>query len=649
MTHSVPCRIYLLLILLAGNLSAQSIPAKDGWLEVTQEELDVSAPRVDSNAGAELLLRHVRVHDNDPRATRFKYYIRAKIFSKAGIEDFKKIEIPYSTGWKVEDLRARVINPDGSITEIQRKDVFRKEIVKVDRFEGYAKAFALPGLQVGSIVEYRWTHVRSYFEAGLHISMRDKWPTWNFKAEFETFRGLASLVRFYNSVVKMDREKGNIVVRIKDQPAIVEKPHLAARLDFEPFLALVYSDDVKKFKGDLYWGYRGGSIVKGNRTFIKPKLKQVKSVAKEIFDGLGSREEKLAAAYDFCRKSIVNISEYTEVYTEEELEKLDSNESPAQTLSRGYGTRFDINMVFASLCQSQGIDAYLSNVENRHVFSFQHLAIGSFNLSDWLVAVRDGGTWRFFDPGTSDLPMGTLNPENGGAQAIVADKKFYYMTETKDLLPEESLVKRTARVSLDEFGDLSASVRITFSGYSGIEMRRLLRNKGMGERKRFYEENLWQARLPRAQVKDITFDKLESLDEDLVVRFDLSIAAYGDVLGNRIIFNPCLFQAGWLNPFSEEERSEPIAFEYPVEIRDSIEISLPDGYRIEDSSSLEKEFENKLLSRSSSFESEGGVPVYERQFKRTKRFIYGHDYGTAKTAFDTFVAADAAMLGLVKE
>ncbi len=648
--RSIPIALFSLLTVFVSSISlADSIPAKGGWLEVTDEELSATSPRVDQDASVELLHRSVEVVDDDPSSTRFKYYVRAKIFSEAGIEEFSKIDLAYATGWFISDVKARVINPDGSITDLNRKEVYKREVYKDGEFESNAKSFSLPGLQVGSIVEYRWNQVRKYFSWGLQVDMRAEWPTWNFRAEIKPYPGLASSIRFYNGVVKFEKKKGRFTFTIKNQKAISNKPRLGARKDFEPFAAMVYASTVKQFDKELYWGYRGGGIVQVNKDYIRAKTKRVKTIAAEIFDGLSSDEEKLRAAYKYCAEEIENISSYSDTYTEEELESLKSNSSATDTLMHGYGSRFDINSVFASLCQNQGIDVYMAQVESRKQYTYRPYAIGAFNLSDWAVAARTESGWRFFDPGSSFLPFGMLNSENTGVTAIVADKEFYYMTETKDVSASDSRETRIAHVTIDELGDLVALVSLKYRGFSGIGKKRIYAPLSDKERKDYIEEQVWQVRLPRAEISNVSLKNEDSREKDLIVKYEVRIPGYADVLGDRILFNPSLFEAGLISPFTHEERTEPVAFDYKTEVMDQISFSVPDGFTVEDPSAVTAAVDTQFLKRQSVIRESEGKLVYQRQFNLKLRKVHGHNYAVVKQSFDYLVSTDAIVVSLTKE
>ena len=89
------------------------------------------------------------------------HYLRIKIFTERGRESQSRIDIPYLNSWSIKDIAARTIKPDGTIVELKKEDVFERTIVKSSGLKIKAKSFAMPGVEPGAIIEYRWKEVRN--------------------------------------------------------------------------------------------------------------------------------------------------------------------------------------------------------------------------------------------------------------------------------------------------------------------------------------------------------------------------------------------------------------------------------------------------------------------------------------------------------
>jgi hypothetical protein len=83
------------------------------WKPIDPAELALKAPKVQPDAHAEALLWEVRVSDEmsatvqyEP-TTIFEHYLRVKIFTERGREEFGTVDIPYASRVDVRDVAAR--------------------------------------------------------------------------------------------------------------------------------------------------------------------------------------------------------------------------------------------------------------------------------------------------------------------------------------------------------------------------------------------------------------------------------------------------------------------------------------------------------------------------------------------------------------
>ena len=109
--------------------------------------------------GAEaVILNHDELHDDDNHME--STYYRIKILSEGGIRH-GDVELQFnkrrdSNGYSVGDIAGRTIQPDGTIVPFTGKPY--DKLLHKDKENAYtARVFSLPAVQVGSIVEYRYT------------------------------------------------------------------------------------------------------------------------------------------------------------------------------------------------------------------------------------------------------------------------------------------------------------------------------------------------------------------------------------------------------------------------------------------------------------------------------------------------------------
>jgi hypothetical protein len=126
--------------------------AFDDWQPINPEELKMTADA--AHQGDAIILYHEETADD---MTRHRYvYKRLKVLTERG-KDRASVEIPYDASYMgIADIRARAIAPDGTITPFTGK-AFNSTIVKAHGVKYLAKTFTLPNVQVGSIIEWKYT------------------------------------------------------------------------------------------------------------------------------------------------------------------------------------------------------------------------------------------------------------------------------------------------------------------------------------------------------------------------------------------------------------------------------------------------------------------------------------------------------------
>src|SRR5690242_7274232 len=145
----------------ATGTASNSSASGEEWRPVEPSDLALKAPIVEPDADAEAIFWDVRIDDAGESDLVLTHYIRIKVFTERGRDKQSKIDIPYLSGTKIKDLAARTIKPDGSIIELPQADIIERVVVKVGGIKLRVKSFAVPGIEPGAIIEYKWKEVIS--------------------------------------------------------------------------------------------------------------------------------------------------------------------------------------------------------------------------------------------------------------------------------------------------------------------------------------------------------------------------------------------------------------------------------------------------------------------------------------------------------
>src|SRR5436190_5007192 len=130
------------------------------WLPVSDAERQLKAPAVEKDAGAEVLFYRVHVVDEllssyDVQRV-FYHYVRLKVFDEKGKEKAGTIDLTYGNRGAILSVSGRTIKADGTILELDKKAVYKRDLVRAGGLSRKAISFAMPGVEPGAILEYRW-------------------------------------------------------------------------------------------------------------------------------------------------------------------------------------------------------------------------------------------------------------------------------------------------------------------------------------------------------------------------------------------------------------------------------------------------------------------------------------------------------------
>lgn len=615
----------------------------DEWRPVDPADLALKAPVVEKDADAEAIFWEVRVDDSVLEELSLRNYVRIKVFTDRGREAQSKIDLPYVGDNRIKDIAARVIKADGSIVELKKEDVLERTIVKANGVKVKAKSFALPGVEPGSIVEYRWREVRPGGSANrLRLQFQRDIPAQSVTYFLKPYAGMRYM-RFHigeTSFVK-DRD-GFSKLTLTNVPAFHEEPQMPPEDQVRSWVFLYYTEETK-IDQEKYWKDMG----KGFYDIFKDSMKvndEVKTAVAGIVGDAATPEDKLQRIYDFCRIKIKNTSDDASGMSDDERKKLKENKSPADTLKRGMGSGTNIDMLFAALAKAAGFDARLALSGNRDdLFFNRDFAHISF-LASSFIAVKVGEQWQYFSPAEMYTTFGMLGWPEESQEALITDSKEPFWVTTSTSQPEKSLEKRTAKLTLLEDGTLEGDVRIEYSGHLGFDKKEYNDDDSPSEREETLRDSV-KKRISTAELSNIKIENVTDPIKPFAYAYHIRVPGYAQRTGKRIFLQPAFFEHGVAPLFSASERKQAVYFHYPWLEQDEVTIELPAGYALDnaDAPAPMRSAPVTEYTPSIGVTGDGKMLVYKR------RFFFGGggniifpvtSYSNLKTLFDLINKAD---------
>jgi len=124
----------------------------DNWQPISAEDLALKDNPANPGSPAMILERKIYTDDEKRLQTE---WMRIKVFTEEG-RAYADVEIPYVAKSNVVDgIRARTVRPDGTVIPFDGT-IYDKVVAKHRKFGYDVKAFTLPGVEVGSVVDYEY-------------------------------------------------------------------------------------------------------------------------------------------------------------------------------------------------------------------------------------------------------------------------------------------------------------------------------------------------------------------------------------------------------------------------------------------------------------------------------------------------------------
>jgi hypothetical protein len=588
-------------------LSVAAFAQKEDWLPVTPQDLQYK--EVPGYKGASAVRLYYAQYINDNTASCF-FYQRIKILNEkalAGGNSYADVEIPILTlGDFVEDitdLKARTIKPDGSIVEFNGKP-FDKVVFKGRGVKFAVKAFSMPDVSVGSIIEYKYRAILNIPALiDLKIPVRDSWDIQSdlFTVKENLYYQPDTGARFQSSA-RVQFESGGerisrVMLNMKDIKEKLRENGLDVALDVNnvpPFEAEEFMPPENNFKPTVifFTGSRGKvdvdkewlEIGKVYFDFYERIMGADHGVKEAAMKAIGEETDpamKLRKIYERVQQLRNLTFERSRTTEERKAEHIQKNNNVADVLAHGYGNSEELTVLFVAMARSAGFDASVVMVPDRKRQFFVRDWTSRFQIDNRIAAVNLNGKDIYLEPGTRFCPFGMVRWNHTEIDALKLDRKGGTFIKAPSMSYDKSVTSRNATVTLSEDGTLKGSVVLEFKGAEALEHRLDALDRDEAGRKRDLEDEL-KAWLPAGSVVKMGASQgWDDSDTPLVARFDVEVPNYATTAGKRLLIPAFLFQLKQNQAFAHSQRKYPIYFPYPFTDNDVVTMKVPGGFTLE--------------------------------------------------------------------
>jgi hypothetical protein len=591
-------RPVLILLLLAFLFSLRSFA---DWPPVSPDDLKMTDLKEQPGAPAVVLDRE---EIDDDMNNVHSVYERIKILTDAGRE-YANVEIPYRhRGFSIGAISGQTVHADGTVVPFTGKP-FDKTVVKAGGLRINVKSFTLPDVQVGSIIDYKYS---LRYEDNLLLP-----PDWDVQTDLFQRRAYFKFIPFQNhGNMYIQLAHGQISQGIAWTPFLGDGPqpqkhelptqsfatvhdvgfwidltrtNIPALVD-EPFMPptnmlrmRVYFYYQQNLKMDDYWKSEGKFWNKDVEEFVGRNHGVDETLAK-IFSPSDTPEQKVHKIYAFVG-SLENLDYIPERSKQENKTlELKAVKGADDVLENHSGDHDELNRLFVSMVRAAGIPASLIWVPNRERDVFIKQYMSTSQLEAEIAIVQLNGKDVFLDPGTKYCPFGILDWRYTGVQGLRQSPKGADVGETPPPNYTQSIMTRMARLTLDEHGTASGAVSLMFKGTAAMHHRQEGGATDAEGRKKLMEDELRGILPGNSEITLNNAPDWDNAEAPLVAQFHVSFP-FAVAAGKRLMIMQHVFQVNEKPRFPSADRKNAVYFHVPWQEADEVHITIPAGMEVE--------------------------------------------------------------------
>jgi hypothetical protein len=596
------CWTAMVLVVLA--VGAPVAKAGDTFMKPTPEELAMKELPGYPGVPAVVLYRE-QVTMDDLHVVQ--HYDRIKVLTEEG-KKYANVELSFVSLYdvgdndftddkKIGEIMGRTIHADGTIIPFTGKP-YLKTMESTKSVKYRAKVFTLPDVEVGSIVEYRYTtryddHAFEspdwYIQGDLYLKA----------AHYEWYPTTQELVdskqRPINAVswfpllppgAKIDRsEKMNpgplggkthtYALDVKDVPPLVEE-ELEPPVKSYSYRVLFNFTAYRSL--DDYWKSEGKEWSKRVDSFADPNS-SLRAETEKVVAGATTPEEKLRKIY--ARVMELENTRFTRKRDQrEDKAEGEKVKTAADVLKLGRGSSYQLTELFLGMARAAGLKAYAMYVPDRSVELFTPNWLSFEQFDDLIAIVNVDGKDVYLDPGWRYVPYGHLAWQHTLVEGLrQADGGTVFGRTSSDSY-KDNRTTRIAMLSMDEKGAVTGKIDMTYTGTAAVN-RRHRALSGDDESLHHALQTSMEDKLPKSlEVKVGAIENLTDYEKPLKVSYTVT-GTMGTPTGKRLLMPADIFLAGASATFPHEKREQPVYFEYPELVQDALRVSFPKGFALE--------------------------------------------------------------------
>src|SRR5579859_930838 len=609
----------LLFLFLMNLLPAAAHAAVPDWLRNLAQQ---PAKKYADDANAVILLddQETTVKDNGEIVTHERLAFR--ILRPEG-KDYSQYSVHFDAETRLNSFHGWSITAKGQEYESKDKDAFEHSLGSENEFsDTKEKLMIVPGADVGTVVGFEFEQKRRPYMFQDYWYFQDMIPVEKSRYTLRLPNKWEYRADWLNHAEQKPTEQGSTYVwEVSDVPRIEQEFHepnfraLAGHMIVTLFSEKATHRNSESWNDLGVWYSQLTAGVRDASPALQAKALELAPPNKPLFERI--RALTLFAQRDVRYYAIeIGIGGY--------------RPHPAgEIFSHRYGDCKDKATVLSSMLAQIGVKSYYMLIHaTRGIYTENTPPNSAFNHAILAIQVPDAsfsqklpamyehpklGHLLIFDPTNDMVPLGQLPYYEQDSFALLVTDSGGELIHLPVSSPDMNKIRRDAKLKLLPDGTLQGEIEEVRSGYLAMLGREYLLHQTQNDRKKMLE-HFWGPNLGGFQIDGFNLENENDIDKDLVLRYKFTASHYAKAAGSLLLVRPRVVgeMAGAF------DASKPRHYAYEIDApflrSDSVEISLPEGYKVDELPEPAKAV-FPFAEYTSKAEKEGNVLRYSRQYK----------------------------------
>lgn len=660
--------IFLLLFLISKAYGQKQTTQYE---KVTFDEVAITSYEADTTASAIVLYRNgvttYNYNDNKFRITT-TYTLKIKILKTEGLR-YADISIPYYSPSNPLDPKENITSIEACAYNLENEKIdktpMKKEFVSKERLnDKYMVAkFSIPAVKVGTVIEYKYIFSSPFY---YHVD------SWEMQYELPVLYSQYEITIPNIFIFNIEKRGANLIETSEKEAALnftiqngsgasLVKENITCKANRITFISKNLpalkeddrftwcADDYKvqigfelegsQFPGSPYKSYTSTwesideELLKENGfgkslSFLNPFREEMKLMKLSTL----SPNEKIARIFGLLKQKVAWNGKYA-LYSAD-LEEV---------VRKGSGSNADLNFIFISMLRETNLPAYptVMSLRTSGILPVSYPSLQKLNT--FVVCIQQTDSSQvFLDGSMNNTYLNTLPVIFLVEKARIITKKEQEKWVNLTLL-SKSTIRTQITATLNNNGTVTGK---RLSGYTGQEAAQ-------------YRSNYTSAKDSSdfiAQLEASTACKITSYQQSRANEFSPDtkenitfIKQSGNTSGDLIYINPMIFADINKNPFTQADRLLPVEFPYTYSHTSVINLTLPEGYRVEELPAIKTIYTNdKAIVCKYNVQTQDNQIIVNYLFSLNRAIFLTDEYKQLQTLWETAVAKNNEMIVLKK-